>query len=228
LACGTASFAPGENDSTLHGCDKAQYNRGCMNENLLDDRMKAHLGLEWERFRKALAQVQDIGPLNFEDWRITAMRDRKGLPPAVSIPAVQAILTQEKSGLRGQAVRGGEQSKDLTLQQVAKAQESEVRLQDADHSEVYAALGYYAARRLGLEELHALVFGDALAYLVTGWGQSHTDGHYTNQLILEFKKVAGSPPEGGFLWGQLHSLVCRKGFKVMAEKAGLIGTSLFR
>jgi hypothetical protein len=199
-----------------------------MDENLLDERMKAHLGLEWERFKKALAQAGDIGPLNVEDWRITAMRDRKGLPPAVSIPAVQALLMQEKSGLRGQAVRGGEQTKDLTLQQVAKAQEGEVRLQDADHSEVYAALGYYAARRLGLEERHALVFGDALAYLVTGWGQSHTDGHYTNQLILEFKKVAGSPPEGGFLWGQLHSLVCRKGFQVMAEKAGLIGTPLFR
>jgi hypothetical protein len=199
-----------------------------MNENLLDERMKAHLGVEWERFRKALAQAGDIGPLNFEDWRITAERDRKGVPPAVSIPAVQAILTLEKSGLRGQAFRGGEQPTDLTLLEVAKAQAGEVRLQDADHSELYAALGYYAARRLGLEERHALVFGDALAYLVTGWGQTHTDGRYTNQLILEFKKVAGSPPEGGFLWAQLHSLVCRKGFQVMAEKSGLIGTALFR
>ena len=201
---------------------------GYMNENLLDERMKAHLGVEWERFRKALIQAGDIGPSNFEDWRITPERDRKGAPPAVSIPAVKAILTMEKSGLRGQAFRGGEQTKDLTLQQLVKSQEGEVRLQDADHSELYASLGYYAGRRLGLEERHALVFGDALAYLVTGWGQSHTDGRYTNLLILEFKKIAGSAPEGGFLWGQLHSLVCRKGFQVMAEKAGLIGTPLFR
>ena len=199
-----------------------------MNENLLDERMRAHLEVEWERFRKALAQAGDIGPLNFEDWRITAERDRKGLPPPVSIPAVRAILELEKSGLRGQAFRGGEQTTDLTLLAVAKAQAGEVRLQDADHSELYAALAYYAGRRLGLEERHALVFGDALAYLVTGWGQGHTDGRYTNQLILEFKKVAGSPPEGGFLWAQLHSLVCRKGFQVMAEKSGLIGTALFR
>jgi hypothetical protein len=72
------------------------------------------------------------------------------------------------------------------------------------------------------------VLGDALAYLLTGWGQSHTDDRYTNQLVLEFKKIAGTPPEGGFLWSQLHSLTSRKGFQVMAEKAGQIGTSLFR
>ena len=112
--------------------------------------------------------------------------------------------------------------------QAAQAQATEIRLQDADHSEVYGALGYYAGRRLGLNELPALEFGDALSYLLTGWGQSHTDGRYTNQLILEFKKIAGSPPEGGFVWSQLHSLICRKGFHAMVEKARLIGTPGFR
>ena len=199
-----------------------------MNESILDEQLKTHLSLEWERFRKALAQAGDIGPVNFEDWRITRERDRKGVPPAVAVPAVQAIMTQEKSGLRGQAIRGGEQTKDPTLLQAAEAQAVEVRLQDADHSEVYGALAYYAVRRLGLGELQALEFGDALSYLLTGWGQSHTDGHYTNQLILEFKKIAGSPPEGGFVWSQLHSLVCRSGFQVMAEKARQIGTAHFR
>ena len=199
-----------------------------MNESILDESMKTHLSLEWERFRKALAQAGDIGPVNLEDWRIMGERDRKGVPPAVALPAVQAIMTQEKSGLRGQAIRGGEQTKDPTLLQAAQAQATEIRLQDADHSEVYGALGYYAGRRLGLNELAALEFGDALSYLLTGWGQSHTDGRYTNQLILEFKKIAGSAPEGGFVWSQLHSLICRKGFLVMADKARLIGTPHFR
>ena len=199
-----------------------------MNESLLDEPLKAHLSLEWERFRKALAQAGDIGPVNMEDWRIMGERDRKGVPPAVAVPALQAIMTQEKTGLRGQAIRGGEQTKDPTLLQVAKAQATEIRIQDADHSEVYGALAYYAGRRLGLSELPALVFGDALSYLLTGWGQSHTDDRFTNQLILEFKKTAGSAPEGGFLWSQLHSLACRKGFQVMIEKARLIGTPLFR
>ena len=82
--------------------------------------------------------------------------------------------------------------------------------------------------KLGLNELPALEFGDALSYLLTGWGQSHTEGRYTNQLILEFKKIAGSPPEGGFVWSQLHSLICRKAFHAMVEKARLIGTPGFR
>jgi hypothetical protein len=199
-----------------------------MNEDLLNEPMKAQLNLEWERFRKALAQAGDIGPMNLEDWRIMAGRDRRGVPPAVSVVAVQALVKLEKSGPRGHGIRGGEQTTDATLLEVEKAQAAEVRLQDADHSEVYAAIGYYASRRLELSEQSALVFGDALAYLLTGWGQSHTDDRYTNQLILEFKKIAGTPPEGGFLWSQLHSLTSRKGFKVMAEKAGQIGTALFR
>ena len=199
-----------------------------MNESILDESMKTHLSLEWERFRKALTQAGDIGPVNWEDWRIMGERDRKGVPPAIALPALRAIMTQEKSGLRGQAIRGGEQTKDPTLLQAAQAQATEIRLQNADHSEVYGALAYYAARRLGLSELPALEFGDAVSYLLTGWGQSHTDGHYTNQLILEFKKIAGSPPEGGFVWTQLHSLICRNGFQAMADKARLIGTPRFR
>jgi hypothetical protein len=199
-----------------------------MNEDLLDEPMKAQLSLEWERFRKALSQAGDIGPINLEDWRIMAGRDRKGVPPAVSVAAVQMLVKLEKSGPRGHGIRGGEQTKDATLLAVEQAHSTEMRLQDADHSEVYAAIGYYASRRLGLSEQSALVLGDALAYLLTGWGQSHTDDRYTNQLILEFKKIAGTPPEGGFLWSQLHSLTSRKGFQVMAEKAGQIGTALFR
>ena len=199
-----------------------------MNEDMLDESMKAQLHLEWERFRKALSKAGDIGPMNLEDWRIMPGRDRRAVPPAVSVLAVQALVKLEKSGPRGHGIRGGEQTKDATLFEVEKAQATETRLQDADHSEVYAAIGYYASRRLGLSEQSALVLGDALAYLLTGWGQSHTDDRYTNQLVLEFKKSAGTPPEGGFLWSQLHSLTSRKGFQVMAEKAGQIGTSLFR
>lgn len=199
-----------------------------MNEHLLDEPLQAQLGLEWERFRTALSHAGDIGPMNLEDWRVVAGRDRKGLPPAVSVVAVQALVKLEKSGPRGHGIRGGEQTKDATLLEVEKAQAAEIRLQDADHGEVYAAVGYYASRRLGLTEQSAVVLGDALAYLLTGWGQSHTDDRYTNQLLLEFKKSAGTPPEGGFLWSQLHSLTSRKGFKIMAEKAGQIGTALFR
>ena len=199
-----------------------------MDEDLLDEPMTAQLGLEWERFRKALSQAGDIGPINLEDWRIVAGRDRRGVPPAVSVAALQMLVKLEKSGPRGHGIRGGEQTKDATLLAVEKAQAAEIRLQDADHSEVYSAIGYYASRRLELSEQSALVFGDALAYLLTGWGQSHTDDRYTNQLILEFKKSAGSPPEGGFVWSQLHSLCSRKGFQIMAEKAGVIGTPLFR
>ena len=50
-----------------------------MNESILDESMKAHLNLEWERFRRALAQAGDIGPVNLEDWRIMSERDRKGV-----------------------------------------------------------------------------------------------------------------------------------------------------
>ena len=199
-----------------------------MNEHLLDDAMKERLALEWERFRKALVKAGDIGPLSLEEVRIVPERDRRGVPPAISVQAVQALLKLEKSGQRGQAIRGGEETKNPTLLEVAKAQANELRIQDADHSEVYGALAYYAGRRLSLTEAQALVFGDAVAYLLTGWGQSHTDGRYTDRLSLEFKKKAGSPPEGGFLWSDLQSLTCRAAFQIMVERAGQIGTPFFR
>jgi hypothetical protein len=224
----TAAFPMGKTIAHCKDATKTSTIELTMNEDLLDEPMKAQLRLEWERVRKALSQAGDIGPMNLEDWRIVAARDRRAVPPAISVLAVQALIKLEKSGPRGHGIRGGEQTTDATLLEVEKAQSDEVRLQDADHSEVYAAIGYYAGRRLGLSEQSALVLGDSLAYLLTGWGQSHTDDRYTNQLILEFKKSAGTPPEGGFLWSQLHSLTSRKGFRVMAEKAGQIGTALFR
>mgnify|MGYP003298968727 CR=1 FL=1 len=64
-----------------------------MNESLLDEPLKAHLSLEWERFRKALAQAGDIGPVNFEDWRIMGERDRKNLYRiAVGLMILGAVL----------------------------------------------------------------------------------------------------------------------------------------
>src|SRR5437660_10811763 len=107
-----------------------------MSSGLLDEAMKAQLAVEWERFRKAFSQAGDIGALNLEEWRIVAERDRKGLPPAVSVAAVQGPGTLEKSGLRGQAIRGGEETKDPTTRQAGQAQAHEVRLQAAGHSEV--------------------------------------------------------------------------------------------
>jgi hypothetical protein len=213
----------------LHGCDKARYNpRAQMSNTLLDDEMTAQVVQEWERFRKALALRGDIGPLGLDELRIVAERDRRGVPPAISIPALQALLKLEKSGLRGQAIRGGEEIKERTRLEVAKAQATELRIQDAEHSEVYGALAYYASRRLGLTESQALVFGDATAYLMTGWSQTHTDGRYTDRLIMEFKKKAGSPPGDGFLWSDLQSLACRGGFRIMVERASQIGTPFFR
>ena len=140
-----------------------------MNVDLLDDAMKAHLAVEWARFRKALALAGDIGELNLEEWRLVAERDRKGLPPALSVAAVQGLLKLEKSGLRGQVIRTGEETVDRTLKLVAQAQAHEVRLLDADHSEAYAVLAYQAGRRLGLDEAKAVVLGDAVAYLMTNW-----------------------------------------------------------
>lgn len=199
-----------------------------MDETLLDETLRAQLHVEWERFRKVLSQAGDIGDLKIEDLRILPERDRRGVPPAVSIPALQAVAKLEKSGLRGQAIRGGEDSKDPTLRTVAQAQAGEVRLQDSDHGELYGALAYYAGKRLGLQDQHALIFGDAVAYLLTGWGQSHTDGRYIDRLVMEFKKQAGAPPEGGMLWTQLHSLMSRSAFRTMIEKARQIGTAMFR
>jgi hypothetical protein len=212
----------------LHRRDKGLYNPAAMSANLLDEAMKAQLAVEWERFKKALSQAGDIGELNLDEWRIVAVRDRKGLPPAVSVVAVQGLLKLEKSGLRGQAIRGGEETRDPTMKLASQAQAQEVRLQDADHSEVYAAIAYQAGKRLGLTDLQAVVFGDAMAYLTTGWMQAHAEGGRADKVIYEFKKVAGALPEGGGLWSNLHSLACRKGFKAMVELARLMGTPSFR
>ena len=141
---------------------------------------------------------------------------------------MQGLLKLEKSGLRGQAIRGGEETKDPTMKLVSQAQAQEVRLQDADHSEVYGVIAYQAGKRLGLDEAKAAVFGDAMAYLTTGWMQAHTEGGRADKVIYEFKKVAGTLPEGGFLWSNLHSLACRKGYKAMVEMARLMGTPAFR
>jgi hypothetical protein len=199
-----------------------------MSANLLDDAMKAQLALEWARFRKALAAAGDIGELNLEEWRVVAERDRKSLPPALSVAAVQGLLKLEKSGLRGQVIRDGEETVIPTMKLVAQAQAHEVRLQDADHSEAYAVMAYQAGRRLGLDAAQAVAFGDALAYLMTGWMQVHAESGRTDKVIMEFKKSAGAPPEGGFLWSQLQSLSCRAGFKAMADMARLMGTPAFR
>ena len=190
--------------------------------------MKAQLTVEWARFRKALAAAGDIGDLNLQEWRIVAARDRRGLPPALSVAAVQGLLKLERSGLRGQVIRGGEETADPTMRLAAEAQAHEVRLQDADHSEAYAVLAYQAGRRLGLDEAKAAVFGDAVAYLMTGWMQAHAEGAKTDRVIMEFKKAAGAPPEGGFLWSHLQSLSCRNGFKAMVELARQMGTPVFR
>ena len=190
--------------------------------------MKAQLALEWARFRKALAAAGDIGELNLEEWRVVAERDRKSLPPALSVAAVQGLLKLEKSGLRGQVIRDGEETVIPTMKLVAQAQAHEVRLQDADHSEAYAVMAYQAGRRLGLDAAQAVAFGDALAYLMTGWMQVHAESGKTDKILMEFKKSAGAPPEGGFLWSQLQSLSCRAGFKAMADMARLMGTPAFR
>lgn len=199
-----------------------------MGVDLLDEAMKARLAVEWARFRKALALAGDIGELNLEEWRLVAERDRKGLPPALSVAAVQGLLKLEKSGLRGQVIRVGEETADRTMQMVAQAQADEVRLQDMDHSEAYSALAYQAGRRLGLDEAKAAVFGDAVAYLTTNWMQVHAESSRTDRVIMEFKKAAGAPPEGGFLWSQLLSLSCRNGFKAMVEMVRQMGTPWFR
>lgn len=199
-----------------------------MSIHLLDDAMKAQLGVEWDRFKKALAQAGDIGVLNLEELRIVAERDRKGLPPALSVAAMKNLVNLEKGGSRGQSFRSGEETKDPTQRVAARARAGEVRLHDADHSEVYAVLAYQAGTRLGLNEVQAAAFGDAVAYLLTGWGQVHAEARYVDKVIYEFKKAAGSPPEGGFLWTDLHSLMSREGFKAMMDMAQLIGTGTFR
>jgi hypothetical protein len=199
-----------------------------MSVELLDEAMKAQLALEWDRLRKALSQAGDIVDLNLEELRVVADRDRRGLPPAVSVAAVQGALKLEKSGLRVQPFRGGEETKDPTMRLAAKAQAHEIRIQDVDHSEVYAALAYHAGKWLGLNESQAAVFGDAVAYTLTGWMQAHGDSNRADRVIFEFKKAAGAPPEGGFLWSDLHSLACRKGFKAMLELTRQMGTAAFR
>jgi hypothetical protein len=199
-----------------------------MGADLLDDAMKAQLGVEWDRFRKAFAQAGDIGVLDLDELRIVAERDRKGLPPALSVAAVKNLMNLEKGGSRGQPFRAGEETKDPTLRVAAQARADEVRLHDADHGEIYAALAYHAGKRLGLNEAQAAALGDATAYLLTGWGQVHAEARYVDKVMYEFKKAAGSPPEGGFLWSDLHSLTSRKGFKAMLDMAHLVGTAAIR
>ena len=189
-----------------------------INTGLLNEAMKAQLAVEWDRVKKALSQAGDIGTLNLDEWRIVAERDRRGLPPALSVVAMQGILTHEKVGLRGQNIRGGEETKDPTNLLAARTQAGEVRLADADHSELYSVLAFQAGRRLGMNDLQAVVFGDAVAYLLTGWMQAHAaEARLPDKVIFEFKKVAGGVPEGGFLWTDLHSLMSRQGFKYMVE-----------
>lgn len=200
-----------------------------MGTDLLDEAMKAQLAVEWDRLKKALSQAGDIGALNLEEWRIVVERDRRGLPPALSVAAIQEVLKHEKGGLRGQNIRGGEETADPTNRLAAQTQAGEVRLQDADHSELYAVLAFQAGKRLGMNDMQAAAFGDAVAYMLTGWMQAHaTDARMPDKLIYEFKKAAGGAPEGGFLWSDLHSLLSRKGFKVMVEGARLVGTAMFR
>src|SRR3989454_8260488 len=165
-----------------------------MSVELLDEAMKAQLALEWDRLRKALSQAGDTGDLNLEEVRVVADRDRRGLPPAVSVAAVQGALKLEKSSLRVQAFRSGEETKDPTMRLVAKAQAHEIRIQDVDHSEVYAALAYHVGKRLGLNESQAAVFGDAVAYLLTGWMQAHGDSNRADRAIYEVKTAAARSP----------------------------------
>src|SRR2546425_9140969 len=107
-----------------------------MSVELLDEAMKAQLAVEWERFRKASSQAGEIGELNLEEWRIAAERDRKGLPPAVSFAAVQRLLTLGKSGPRGQALRGGGESKGPPLRPAAHAPGPQARDQDPEPPQV--------------------------------------------------------------------------------------------
>lgn len=200
-----------------------------MSTSLLDDAMRAQLSVEWDRFKKTFAQAGDIGALDLDEWRIVAERDRKGLPPALSVASLQSVVKLEQSGLRGQAIRLGEETWDPTLRLAAQAQAGEVRLQDADHSELYSVLVFHAGKRLGLIDAQAVVLGDAVAYLLTGWMQAHVaEARYPDKLVYEFKKTSGSAPDGGFLWSQLYSLLNRKGFKVMVDTARLLGTAAFR
>jgi len=199
-----------------------------MGADLLDEAMGAQLALEWDRLRKALSQAGDIGDLNLMELRIVEAQDRRGLPPALSVAAIQGVLSAEKGSPRGQTYRAGEESWDPTQLMVSKIRAGEVRIQDAHHSEVYAALGYQAGRRLGLNERQAAALGDALAYLITGWGQVHAEERYVTKLIYDFHRTAGSAPEGGFFWSDLHSLVSRRGFTTMVETACTIGTTLLR
>ena len=199
-----------------------------MSVELLDETMKAQLVLEWERLRKALSQAGDTGDLNLMELRIVEAQDRRGLPPALSVASIQGVLSAEKWNPRGQTYRAGEESWDPTQLMVSKIRAGEVRLQDAHHSELYAALGYQVGRRLGLNERQAAALGDAMAYLITGWGQVHAEERFVTKLIYDFNRTAGSAPEGGFFWSDLHSLVSRRGFKTMVETAHTIGTPLLR
>src|SRR3989454_11700409 len=110
-----------------------------MSVELLDEAMKAQLALEWDRVRKALSQAGDIGDLNLEELRVVADRDRRGLPPAVSVVAVQGTLKLEKSSLRVQAFRGGGENKDPPTPLAAQAPAPEIRSPGAEHRAAEAA-----------------------------------------------------------------------------------------
>jgi hypothetical protein len=197
-----------------------------MGTDLLDEAMKAQLAVEWDRVKKALSQAGDIGALHLDEWQIVTERDRRGLPPALSVAAIQEVLKHEKGGLRGQNIRGGEETANPTNRLAAQIQAGEVRLQNPDHSELYSVLAFQAGKRLGLSETQAAAFGDAVAYMLTGWMQAHAaDARLPDKLVYEFKKVAGGAPEGGFLWSDLHSLMSRKGFKFMVLSAFLASFS---
>ena len=69
-----------------------------MNAALLDEAMTAQLSLEWERFKKALSQAGDIGSLHLDDWRISVERDRRAIPPALSVALCESGTTPQLRG----------------------------------------------------------------------------------------------------------------------------------
>src|SRR2546426_10327570 len=104
-----------------------------MSVELLDEAMKAQLALEWDRVRKALSQAGDIGDLTLEELRAVADRDRRGLPPALSVSAVQGALKLQKSSLRVQACLSGAETKTLTIRSLVKVPATATRSQHEDH-----------------------------------------------------------------------------------------------
>src|SRR5438094_7355090 len=85
-----------------------------MSAHLLNEAMKAQLALEWDRLRKALSQAGDIGNLNLMELQIVEPQDRRSLPPALSVGAIQGVVSAEKGNPHGQTYRAGEESRDQT------------------------------------------------------------------------------------------------------------------